>query len=93
MTKYRSKAYAFIHKITKRGKLDLRCYIGYLVGYNSTNIFRIWIPSKGKVIRTRDVRFDSNSSYNPLDLDIGIIIKEKAEELIETLELPEYYPL
>jgi hypothetical protein len=25
-------------------KLDPRTYIGYLVGYNSTNIYKIWVP-------------------------------------------------
>jgi hypothetical protein len=31
--------------------------IGHLVGFNSTNIFRIWLPTIGRVIRTRDVVF------------------------------------
>jgi len=38
-------------------KLDPRAHIGYLVGYASTNIYRIWIPHKGVVISTRDVIF------------------------------------
>ena len=33
-------------KKNKKRKLDPRAYIGYLVGYDSTNIFRIWIPHK-----------------------------------------------
>jgi hypothetical protein len=37
--------------------------IGYLVGYDSTNIFRIWIPSKSEVRRVRDVTFDEQTSY------------------------------
>jgi hypothetical protein len=39
-------------------KLDPRAHIGYLVGYNSTNIYRVWIPYKGIVISTRDMIFD-----------------------------------
>jgi hypothetical protein len=31
--------------------------IGHLVGFDSTNIFRIWLPTIGRVIRTRDVVF------------------------------------
>jgi hypothetical protein len=42
-------------------KLDPRAHVGYLVGYNSTNIFRAWIPHQGKVISTRDVIFDEAS--------------------------------
>ena len=36
----------------------------YLVGYDSTNIFRIWIPHQGKVISTRDVIFDENTFFD-----------------------------
>jgi hypothetical protein len=52
---YRARAYPLVHKILKSEKLKLRAHIGYLVGYDSTNIFRIWIPSKKQVICTRDV--------------------------------------
>jgi hypothetical protein len=42
-------------KKKRLSKLDPRAYIGYLISYNSTNIYRIWIPYKGIVISTRDV--------------------------------------
>ena len=35
------KAYSLIHKIPRKQKLEPRASIGYLVGYDSTNIFRI----------------------------------------------------
>jgi hypothetical protein len=38
---YRCRAYPLNHHIPKKNKLDPRAYIGYLVGYNSTNIYRI----------------------------------------------------
>lgn len=31
-------------------KLDPKAFIGYLVGYESTNIYRIWNPMLNKVI-------------------------------------------
>jgi hypothetical protein len=45
---YRCRAYAMTRnaqkKINRLAKLEPRAHIGYLVGYDSTNIFRIWIP-------------------------------------------------
>jgi len=80
------KAYALNHDIPKQKKLQLRALIRYFIGYNSTNIFRIWILSRNKVIRTRDVQFDHNSFYDPYDIDIGHAMQERAEILVETLQ-------
>ena len=86
---YGCRAYPLNHHIPKKDKLDPRAHIGYLLGYDSTNIYRIWIPSRSKVIRTRDVRMKDDLLYDPSELDLGAILKEDAEQLIETLELPE----
>ena len=61
---YGCKAFAMTDD-TRRGKsrlqrLDPKAWIGYLVGYRSSNIWRIWVPSMGKVINTRDVVFDED---------------------------------
>jgi hypothetical protein len=86
---YGCRAYPLDHHIPKRQKLDPRAHIGYLIGYDSTNIYQIWIPSRGKVIRTRDVTLNDDLLYNPIDLDIGAVLREHVDKLIETLELPE----
>jgi hypothetical protein len=52
-------------------KLDPRASICYLVGYDSTNIFRIWIPHQGKVISTRDVLFDEETFFNGKNLQLS----------------------
>ena len=86
----RCKAYVLNHDLPKRerrNKLYPRTHIGYLVGYNSTNIQQIWIPSKSRVIRTRDVTFDDNSIYSLFELDIGAVIRESADRIIETLDI------
>ena len=50
--------------------------IGYLVGYDSSNIYRIWLPDarsrahQGKVIRTRDVTFRQDLFYQDSDLEL-----------------------
>ena len=64
---YGCKAYALNRNIPKKEKLEPKAHIGYLVGYDSTNIFRIWIPSKRKVIRSRDVLFDETEVYSLAD--------------------------
>lgn len=71
------KAYgckAYVHKPTattrQLDRLDPKAHIGYLVSYESTNIYRIWIPVLSRAETTRDVRFDEDSFY---DRHIGII--------------------
>ncbi|RYP30088.1 hypothetical protein DL768_011201 [Monosporascus sp. mg162] len=68
------------HKPSKLQKLDPRAYIGYLVGYNSTNIYRVWVPELGKVIATRDVIFNEMEFFSRKDA------LERSEEMIRNLE-------
>jgi hypothetical protein len=67
----------------KKEKLQPRAHIGYLVGYDSTNIYRIWIPSRNKVIRTRDVTFREDLFFDPRELDLGHIVKD--DEIRESI--------
>src|SRR5436190_16988800 len=86
---YRYRAYSLDYHILKKKKLEPRAYIGYLVGYDSTNIYRIWIPTYKKVIRTRDVTMDNNLLYHPTNLVLSDMIKEEVDRLIETLDIQE----
>lgn len=82
------KAYTLDKHIPRMKKLQERAHIGYLVGYDSSNIFRIWIPSRHKVIRTRDVVFDDDSFYNAHDLDVlQIATKPMLDVTFDTLKL------
>lgn len=56
-----SKAYTLDKSIPKNFKTDPRAFIGYHVGYEGINIFRIWIPPQRKVIRTKDVQFNKRN--------------------------------
>jgi hypothetical protein len=62
---YGCRAYAHIPEQLRRRleKLALRAHIGYLVGYASTNIFRIWIPMRRQVCLCRNVTFDESQNY------------------------------
>ena len=71
------KAYALNHDLPKkehRNKLYPRVHIRYLVRYNSTHIWQIWILSKLKVICTHNVTFNNNTMYSPFDLNIRAVI-------------------
>jgi hypothetical protein len=86
LRRYGCRAYALRHGVPKKDKLQPRAHIGYLVGYDSTNIFRIWIPSLERVIRTRDVIFDEETLYNPADIDWSQLHElEKVEDLVEVI--------
>jgi len=62
-------------KKNKLKKLDLRAYIGYLVSYDSTNIYYVWIPKLGKVISTKDVIFDEELRFESKDEGKVLIIE------------------
>jgi hypothetical protein len=93
---YGSKAFA-LSDDTRRGKsrlqrLDPKAWIGYLVGYQSSNIYRIWIPSLAKVISTRDMIFDEDAVFNGTTEDLmNNLMHSTLEEIatyIRNLELP-----
>ena len=48
----------------KKLKLDSKIHIKFLVNYNFTNIFRVWVSHLHKVIKTRNVEFDEKSDYD-----------------------------
>ena len=70
---------------SKLDKLVPKAYISYLVGYELTNIFRIWLLSQKRVISLRDVVFDSTRRYDPRE-EIPTV-EDRIIELIELLEL------
>ena len=76
-----------INNIPRTDKLAPRAAIGYLVGYNSTNIFRIWIPGQKRVITTRDVTFDEGEGFTSEDQESQI--SPAIEQVIENIRIPE----
>jgi Reverse transcriptase (RNA-dependent DNA polymerase)/GAG-pre-integrase domain len=88
---YGCRAYAMTKdaqlKQNRLRKLDPRAHIGYLVGYNSTNIFRIWIPHQGKVISTRDVIFDEETFFDKKDLSSDKELIDRVDELVARVSL------
>jgi gamma-glutamylcyclotransferase (GGCT)/AIG2-like uncharacterized protein YtfP len=74
-------------------KLDPKAWIGYLVGYQSSNIYRVWVPSINKVIRTRDVIFNEDQLFsgdiNEFKDDLLYISPKKLEEFLKESALPD----
>ncbi len=84
---YGCRAYALNPRIPRTQKLEPRAHIGYLVGYDSTNIFRIWIPSIQRIISTRDVTFDESLFYDPNVPDLAKQLKVHIDQIIDLVEI------
>jgi hypothetical protein len=83
------RAYVLNCMLKRGDKLKSRALVGHLVGYDSTNIWRIWLPTKDEVIRTRDVVFEPREFYNgPGDYASKGVI----EEVIELLSFAKMTP-
>jgi hypothetical protein len=80
------RAYVYNRDLRAADKLKSRTLIGHLVGYQSTNIFRIWLPTKDTVIVTRDVVFETTLFFDGMD---GYASESIMEEVIELFEYPE----
>ncbi|RKF80987.1 hypothetical protein GcC1_031033, partial [Golovinomyces cichoracearum] len=72
--------------IPKLDKLLSRAHIGYLVGWKSTNIYKVFVPSLNKVINSRDVLIDSGNIYDPHDIDVFSLKEASEEESVSALE-------
>src|ERR1700722_17614733 len=86
---YGCRAYAIILdaqlKKKRLSKLDPRAHISYLISYNSTNIYRIWIPYKGIIISIRDVIFNKKTFFNNKRTDIIEDLYTKLDTLIKKI--------
>ena len=47
------------------------------------------MPHSKKVIRVRDVRFDETKRYDPRDPDLSIAARQRIDEIVEIVEIPE----
>ncbi|PPJ52893.1 hypothetical protein CBER1_11827 [Cercospora berteroae] len=60
---YGCTAYVYDNDRRRGDKFAPSALKGALVGYESRTIYRVWLPSLHKVIRSVSVRFDEDSSY------------------------------
>ena len=68
-----------------KGKLEPRAKNGIFMGYGrGVKGFRIWSPSEGKVILSRDVTFDEKSLLHLAESEKG---KKKSQEVTQQVEV------
>ena len=84
------RAYVHIPKDLRdrKRKLQHRAKIGYLVGYDSANVFRIWYPKENTVVPARDVTFNEKIFWDPSLVDPTELLVQVAPETGEIIESP-----
>jgi hypothetical protein len=80
------KAFVRITNILRLSKMSPRAAIGYLVGYDASNIWRIWIPSKRRIVRARDVEFDETHFYSDEEPPHRIEIFDDSSQRLQILD-------
>ena len=90
---YICKVYVFIKfkgdpdKLGKFQKLAPKTYIGYLVGYKSTSIYRVWIPYKKKVISVRDMIFNKEAFFDSKPTKIIIELITALDKIFDLVKV------
>ena len=72
----------------KLRRLDPKAHIGFLVGYESTNIYRVWVPHK-KVVSVRDVIFNEDEVWNGEPIQYTAEKMKRLDDAIEVIQVPE----
>jgi hypothetical protein len=86
---YDCRVYSLKHIIVRKMKMKSRVMIDHLIKYDSINVFRIWISSKMRVIRTRNVLFDFYSFYDFCVLDLKHFLSNRMKDVIQILKILE----
>src|SRR5436305_61349 len=53
-----------LKKTSHLQRFKLNVWISYFVGYDSTNVYRVWNPVINKVVRMRDIMFNEYETFN-----------------------------
>ena len=92
---YGCKAYVLIrskgdaNQPGKRQKLDAKAPVGYLVVYESTNIYRIWILYKKKVISAKDIIFNEDEVWDQKPIRLTLNKIQELDNTVEVVEVPQ----
>jgi hypothetical protein len=84
---YECRAYLLKNIISRKNRLKSRAFIDYLVRYDFTKIFRIWISSRMRIVRIRDVIFDKTFFYDLAKLDSKHLLIINVKETLEIIEI------
>jgi hypothetical protein len=80
-----SKVFVYIKGRLKLDKVSNRAFIGWHCEYESTNIYRVWVPSQHRIMSIRDITFNPSQRYR-----LDETVEPYIEQLIHTLEVPSF---
>jgi hypothetical protein len=84
---YECRAYFLKNIISRKNRLKSRAFIDYLVRYDFTNIFRIWISNRMRIIRIKNVIFDKTLFYDFAKLDSRHLLIISVKNTLKILEV------
>ncbi len=84
---YECRAYFLKNIISRKNRLKSRAFIDYLVKYDFTNIFRIWISSRMRIVRIRNVIFDKTLFYDFAKLDSRHLLITSVKKTLKILKI------
>ncbi len=87
MQSYEYKTYLLKNIISKKNRLKSKTFIDYLVKYDFTNIFRIWIFNRMQIIRIKDVIFDKTLFYDLAKLDSRHLLIINVKETLKIIKI------
>ncbi len=87
LQQYDCRIYFLRHTIARKAKMKSRAMIDHLVEYDSINVFRVWVSSKMRIIRIRDVLFDLYSFYDFCVSDLKHFLSTRMKNVIQILEM------
>ena len=71
----------------KRHKLDAKAYINFFVKYKTTNIYRIWVQHKKKVVSVRDIIFNKDKVWDGMPFQHTTNKIKKLNKAIQVIKL------
>jgi hypothetical protein len=84
---YECRAYLLKNIIFRKNRLKSKAFIDYLMRYDFTNIFRIWIFSRMQIVRIRDVLFDKTLFYDFAKLDSRHLLIISVKNTLKVIEI------
>jgi hypothetical protein len=84
---YECRAYFLKNIILRKNRLKSKAFIDYLVRYDFTNIFRIEIFSRMRIIRIKNVIFDKTLFYDLAKLDSKHLLIINVKNTLKILKI------
>ena len=81
------KSKSDLNKLGRLQKLILKIYIGYFVRYKFTNIYKVWILYKKKMISAQDIIFNEEAFFDSKPTKITTELITTLDEAIDLIEI------